>query len=98
VCRYLGDPEDELWDPTGIRTFSLVRHIEINGPDDELRLIEKQENNAIRWRGFGKIFFGEVIVKENDRQVTLVRLQMGSDAGGSGTVGDGQSNGQVVRG
>jgi hypothetical protein len=27
--------------------------------------------------------------------VTLVRLAMGSDAGGAGTVGDGQSNGQV---
>lgn len=49
--------------------------------------------NVLYWHGFGWIYFGEVIVKGNDRQVTMLRLQMGSDGGGTGTAGDAHSNG-----
>jgi hypothetical protein len=83
--------------PDGVCTFSLVRDIRLRGPEKERRLIHV-EGNAIHWENFGWIFLAEVIVRQNDRQVTMVRLQMGSDAGGSGTVGDGQSNGHVITG
>jgi hypothetical protein len=49
--------------------------------------------NVLYWHGFGWIYFGEVIVKGDDRQVTMLRLQMGSDGGGTGTAGDAHSNG-----
>ena len=49
--------------------------------------------NVIVWKGFGRIILGEIHVKGHERRVTMVRLAMGSDAGGTGTAGDGQSNG-----
>jgi hypothetical protein len=54
--------------------------------------------HALRWRGqdyptnvlevedFGKIYFGEVLMSENARTVTMVRLVLGCNVGGSGTV------------
>jgi hypothetical protein len=93
--RYLTDPQTgELADPNGHYVFSLVREIQVEGPEDELRAITV-EGYTIRWKGFGRLILGEVVVRGNNRQLTLVRLAMGSDAGGSGSVGCGQSNGQV---
>jgi hypothetical protein len=81
----------EIKEQNGHYKWSLVRQIELLGTDPDITV----HGNMICWRGFGKIYLGEVIVKHNDRRVTMVRLQMGSDAGGPGTVGDGQSNGAV---
>jgi hypothetical protein len=52
------------------------------------------DGNVITWKGFGRIILGEIHVKAHERRLTLVRLAMGSDAGGTGTAGDGQTNGQ----
>ncbi|MFY9727330.1 MAG: hypothetical protein WB579_11765 [Bryobacteraceae bacterium] len=72
--------------------FSLVREIRLTGPERDKQPISV-DGYTIYWKGFGKIILGEVQVKCNDRRVTMVRLAMGSDAGGSGTAGGGQSNG-----
>ncbi|HEY1219957.1 MAG: hypothetical protein ABSE42_19075 [Bryobacteraceae bacterium] len=74
--------------------FSLVREIHLSGPERDLRSITV-DGYTIHWKGFGKIILGEVHVKHNVRRVALVRLAMGSDTGGSGTVGSGESNGQT---
>jgi hypothetical protein len=89
----LSDTE-ELAAHNGHYKFSLVRTIKLEGPEDELRDITV-DGYIIRWKGFGRLILGEVVVKGNDRQVTMVRLAMGSDAGGNGTVGCGRTNGQV---
>lgn len=83
--------------PNGTYTYTLVKNIDLFGPQDDVRKIEK-DRNILYWKPFGFMHFGEVVVGAEDRQVTMVRLQMGSDAGGSGTVGDGQSNGHVITG
>lgn len=83
--------------PNGHYRCSLVREIKLEGPPDELQDISV-EGYTIVWKGFGRIILGEVVVKGNDRQVTLVRLAMGSSAGGSGSVGCGQTNGHVLTG
>ena len=75
-------------------TFSLVREIHLSGPERDKHSITV-DGYPIHWKGFGKIILGEVIVKGNDRRVTMVRLAMGSDAGGPGTAGSGQSNGAM---
>jgi hypothetical protein len=75
----------------GTYRFNLVKNLVLT----ETKEIKKIAPNAVSWAGFGKIYFGEVIVKNDDRQVTLVRVEMGSDVGGSGTVGDGHSNGSA---
>lgn len=42
---------------------------------------------------FGKIYLGEVYVKEGTRQLTMMRLELGSPLAGSLTLGGGQGNG-----
>jgi hypothetical protein len=93
--RFQTDPKTgDLADPYGHYVFSLVREIKLEGQEEEKQAITV-EGYTIRWKGFGRLILGEVVVKGNNRQLTLVRLAMGSNAGGSGSVGCGQSNGQV---
>jgi hypothetical protein len=88
---------DELAAQHGHYNWSLVSEIRMEGPE-----IEKQdisiEGYTIHWKGFGRLILGEVIVRGNNRQATLVRLEMGSNAAGNGSVGCGQTNGQVITG
>jgi hypothetical protein len=72
--------------------FSLVRKIKLIGPQADKQKIHV-DGYTIHWEGFGRIILGETHVKGNDRQLTMVRLAMGSDAAGPAMVGDGQSNG-----
>ena len=82
-----------LADDHGHHRFSLVRAIELSGPESEKQAISV-DGYTIYWRGFGRIILGEVHVKGQDRRISLVRLAMGSNGGGSGTGGGGGSNGQ----
>lgn len=77
----------------GALLSTIVREIELS--DDGGGAIHRcpRRPNVLQWEGFGWIYFGEVIVKGDDRQVTMLRLQMGSDGGGTGTAGDAHSNG-----
>jgi hypothetical protein len=85
---------DALASPYGIHTYSLVREIKLDGPEEEKQSMTV-EGHTIRWEGFGRIVLGEVVMRGNSRQVTLVRLAMGSSAGGPGSMGCGQTNGQL---
>jgi hypothetical protein len=51
--------------------------------------------NVIIVPQFGKLFFGEVIMKNGLRHVTMLRFQLGSPLGGGGTVGGGTGNGST---
>jgi hypothetical protein len=88
----------KLAEKNGVPRFTIAREVGLQGPETDKHKIQVIDNNTIHWDGFGWMFFGEVIVRDQDRQVTLVRLQMGSDAAGSGNVGDGRSNGQLPGG
>jgi hypothetical protein len=77
--------------------FSLVREIQLTGPEKEKETI-RVSGNTIEWEGFGKIFFGEVLVKKDDRRLTMVRLAMDSDACGGASVGEPESNGSLGSG
>ena len=74
---------------------SIVKKIELSGPDDQLKLM-KVDGYTIIWDGFGKIILGEVLVRDFDKRVVLVRLKMGSDAEGQAALGDGHSNGVTM--
>jgi hypothetical protein len=73
---------------------NIVREIRLDGSE-----VEKQsmsvDGNTIVWKGFGRIILGEIYVKAHERRLTLVRLEMGSDAGGPGSAGDGKTNGET---
>jgi hypothetical protein len=70
---------------------TIVSDIQLIGSDPNITV----EGNVIVWKGFGRIILGEIHVKGHERQLTMVRLEMGSDAGGSGDAGDGKTNGQT---
>jgi hypothetical protein len=96
--RFGTPPEsEELAAPYGLHTYSLVREIQLEGPEEEKQKMSV-DGYSIRWEGFGRIFLGEVVLKGASRQVTLVRLAMGSSAGGPGSMGCGQTNGQLGSG
>jgi len=59
---------------SGHAGVSFVNSIRWNG--------KKIKGSVLTLKGFGKIHFGEVLMKDNNRRGTLVRLAMGSGTGG----------------
>lgn len=49
--------------------------------------------NVLRLDGFGTIFFGEVLMNENRRRLTMVRLAMGSALGAEAAYAEADPNG-----
>lgn len=76
---------------------SLVREIRLIG-SEQAQLGMSVDGYTIVWKGFGRIILGEIHVKGHERRLTMVRLAMGSDAGGSGAAADGQTNGTTGTG
>ena len=54
---------------------------------------KKINGNVLEVTGFGKIYFGEVLINEYSRRFTLVRLSMGSDVRAEVALAEGDSNG-----
>ncbi len=50
-------------------------------------------DNMVILPDFGRVFFGELLISEYSRRLTMARMAMGSDAGGSASAGDVESNG-----
>jgi hypothetical protein len=53
----------------------------------------KISGNRVDIEGIGSIFFGEILIEEGFRRLTLVRFELGSPYGGQGSVCEVQSNG-----
>ena len=50
-------------------------------------------DNMVVLPEFGRAFFGELLISEYSRRLTMVRFALGSEAGGSASAGDVESNG-----
>jgi hypothetical protein len=50
-------------------------------------------DNSVKLPEFGRVFFGELLIAEHSRRLTMVRMALGSDAGGSASAGDVETNG-----
>ncbi|MGH9140216.1 MAG: hypothetical protein ACRD2I_03630 [Vicinamibacterales bacterium] len=50
-------------------------------------------DNMVVLPDFGRVFFGEILISEYERRLTMVRMALGSDAGGSASGGDVSTNG-----
>jgi hypothetical protein len=80
----------------GRHRCSVVKKLTLHGPEKEKNFIQLlPDGYTIHWDDFGRIILGEILVRGQDRQLTLMRLAMGSDAAGSSSVGDGHSNGAI---
>ncbi len=51
------------------------------------------DNNVVIVPNFGKIFFGELLITERSRRLTMVRMELGSPSGGEVAVAEVDSNG-----
>jgi hypothetical protein len=49
--------------------------------------------NGVHIPNLGRFFFGELIIQDSRRRLSLIRLELGSPTGGSGSVGDVDTNG-----
>jgi hypothetical protein len=53
----------------------------------------KIDGNTIIVPNFGRVYFGELLVQDASRRLTMVRYQLGSDDGGDGSGAAGDTNG-----
>lgn len=64
----------------GIMYATLIRKIEWDGPANPNAEIDE---HTVVVKEFGRIFFGEVLIYSTARRVTMIRMELGSDEGGS---------------
>jgi hypothetical protein len=51
------------------------------------------EQHVVTVPDFGKIFFGEILITDQSRRLTMVRLELGSPIGGVVACGEVETNG-----
>jgi hypothetical protein len=78
-----GDPIPRT--PGGYAITSIVRQVKWRG--------KTYNGNTLTLAGFGTIYFGEVLMNENNRRLTMVRLHMGSDLGAHAAYAEADPNG-----
>jgi hypothetical protein len=49
--------------------------------------------NSVKIAGFGSVYFGEILIEESFRRLTMLRFELGSACGGTGSVAEIQANG-----
>jgi hypothetical protein len=64
---------------------SIVRSVTWGG--------QRIEGHVLTKKGFGSIYFGEMLINEYNRRVTLVRVKMGSDTEAEATFAESDPNG-----
>ena len=67
---------------------SIVKKIEAKDPRVEIN------GHQIYVPGFGRVYLGELLIKKNEKTLTMLRYELGSTTGGSGTGGGTKTNGQ----
>jgi len=74
----------------GVILCTVVKGIEwVSSPAEGCEI----RGNRLKISGIGSIYFGELIIEEDFRRLTLLRFQLGSPYGGEGAVCDVQSGG-----
>jgi hypothetical protein len=71
--------------PGGYVETTFVRGVRWNG--------QESPNHTLFVEGFGTLFFGEVLMNENNRRLTMVRLELGCPVQASAAAGETDPNG-----
>ncbi len=74
----------------GIVLCSLVKDMEVSCPG------VTQEGHVFTVPEFGKVFVAEVVAENSHRILTMLRFELGSPGGGTGTAGQAQANGKTI--
>jgi hypothetical protein len=83
-------PAGRLIQGCGLTYGTIVRSIRwADKPYPESNI----DHHSLTVKDIGTIFFGEILISEADRRLTMIRFDLGSPDGGNGAGGEGQSNG-----
>jgi hypothetical protein len=84
-------PRGRLIQSGGFIYGTIVKSIRWDGPEfPQSRIVD---NSVVLEPDFGRVFFGELLISDYSRRLTMVRFALGSDSGGSASAGEGCSNG-----
>jgi hypothetical protein len=75
-------------DLNGVFLCSIVKRIKVDCPG------VKVSGHSLHVPGFGKVYLGELLIKHGEKTLTMLRFDLGSSTGGSGTGGGTKTNGQ----
>jgi hypothetical protein len=88
----LNPPEQSLSQTQPIVYGTIVSNLVWEGSTPKSALIA---GNSVKIQDLGSIYFGEILIEESSRRLTLVRLQLGSPSGGDVSLVDIQTNGST---
>ncbi len=71
----------------GVFLCSIVKKITTEYPGVEIK------GHSLHVAGFGKVYLGELLIKHGEKTLTMLRFELGSTTGGSGTGGGSKANG-----
>ena len=74
-------------DVNGVFLCSIVKEIRVESPG------VKVKGHSLYVPGFGKVFLGELLIKPGEKNLTMLRFELGSTTSGSGTGSGSRSNG-----
>ena len=83
-------PRGRLVEERGVIHATVVRSIQWDGPEYPGAVID---HHTVRVPNFGVIFFGEILITESSRRLTMIRVKLGSPCGGDISVCDLCGNG-----
>jgi hypothetical protein len=72
----------------GVFLCSIVKDIKVDCPG------VKVDGHSLYVPGFGTVYLGELLIKHSEKTLTMLRFDLGSTTGGSGTGGGSKTNGR----
>jgi hypothetical protein len=72
----------------GVFLCSIVKKIKTDYPGVKI------DGHSLYVPGFGQVFLGELLIKNGEKTLTMLRFELGSTTGGSGTGGGTKTNGR----
>lgn len=88
--RTRGSRKRRIPESEGLIYATVVTSLDWEGKPPEGAVIT---GNSVKIAGFGSVYFGEIIIEESFRRLTLFRFRLGSSCGGTGSVAEIQANG-----
>ena len=80
----------DIKDINGVFLCSIFKQITVEHDSEDIKPVG---THGLYVRGFGTVFFGELLVKHAEKTLTMLRFNLGSTTSGSGSGGGSRTNG-----
>ncbi len=77
-------------DINGVFLCSIFKQITVEHKSEDIKPVG---THGLYVRGFGTVFFGELLIKHSEKTLTMLRFNLGSTTSGSGSGGGSRTNG-----